>query len=288
MLFVVDNSLSMDDDQARLAAAFPSFVEGLREQLEGVDTHLMVVDTDGDTGRGVAECAQRCEWAEDFEAPEGCEGEECMPLPLCPGFDCISPAVAAPCDRRLGAGSTLAFGLDAPNQRCVFSGGRSWTTLDDPGLESSFTCAASVGTAGSGNEQVLGSVLAALAEEGAGPAGCNEGFFRPDALLVVVILSDASAVNGSEEAEAAEVDRFVEELNAIKCNDPAALVMLGLVGDGDTEGGVCTDVRDASTWLRDVVDAFGDRGLLGSICEPDYAPLLRQAVGLIDARCDLI
>ncbi|MEM1413931.1 MAG: hypothetical protein AAGH15_03485 [Myxococcota bacterium] len=291
LLFVVDNSLSMAPKQASLTRAFPAFAEDLRRELAGVDTHVMVVDTDGDTGRGLSECLQRCEINATFEPPPGCDVEpfeECFPPELCAGFDCETPPITERCDRLLGAGVTFSAGLDAPNVRCTYATGRRWTTLEDPNLVDALSCAATVGSSGSGNEAVLGAMVEAFAEGGEGPGGCNEGFFRPDALLVVVLLSDASAANGSMEAMIGDADAFRRELQALKCNDPNAIVVLGLVGDGDLPGGLCEDGLDASPLLRELVEGFEDRGFLGSICEEDYAPFLRDAVGLIDRTCDLI
>ncbi len=46
-LFVVDNSASMEDDQANLIDAFPGFIEGIQNTLESVDgVHVGVVTTD--------------------------------------------------------------------------------------------------------------------------------------------------------------------------------------------------------------------------------------------------
>jgi len=50
-LFVVDNSGSMEDDQANLIANFPNFITGIQSTLENVDEyHVGVVTTDAYTG----------------------------------------------------------------------------------------------------------------------------------------------------------------------------------------------------------------------------------------------
>jgi hypothetical protein len=38
--------------------------------------------------------------------------------------------------------------------------------------------------------------------------------------------------------------------------------------------------------MEEVVGLFGERGVIGSICEPDYGPFFQEAVGIIDAACD--
>src|SRR5690606_16959134 len=49
-LFVVDNSRSMQQEQASLARSFPGFIEVVRERLRTADHHVMVVDTDASGG----------------------------------------------------------------------------------------------------------------------------------------------------------------------------------------------------------------------------------------------
>jgi hypothetical protein len=38
--------------------------------------------------------------------------------------------------------------------------------------------------------------------------------------------------------------------------------------------------------LRHFVSLFGDRGVVGSICEADFTPFFVDAVSTIDATCD--
>jgi hypothetical protein len=60
---------------------------------------------------------------------------------------------------------------------------------DDPPIWADFGCIASLGTGGCGFEQQLESTLVALTAQ-AGPGGPNEGFLRPDSLLVIVYITD--------------------------------------------------------------------------------------------------
>lgn len=46
-LFIIDNSESMVDEQAALAASFDGFIDAIVETLDVEDYHVMVVDTDG-------------------------------------------------------------------------------------------------------------------------------------------------------------------------------------------------------------------------------------------------
>jgi hypothetical protein len=47
-LFVIDNSDSMDDEQANLARSFTGFIGVMRQVLDATDFHIMVVATGGD------------------------------------------------------------------------------------------------------------------------------------------------------------------------------------------------------------------------------------------------
>lgn len=87
----------------------------------------------------------------------------------------------------LGALVTQTGGMDSSMATCDFAapGKRYMDELDN--AAAGFACAGLPGTAGSGNERPAEAIAAALSPA-MGP--CNEGFLRPDALLVVVVLTD--------------------------------------------------------------------------------------------------
>ncbi|MCA9712609.1 MAG: hypothetical protein KDK70_42670, partial [Myxococcales bacterium] len=62
------------------------------------------------------------------------------------------------------------------------------TEQDD--LASTFSCAAQVGTGGSGVERPMDAMRAAIGPGLGMPGACNEQFLRPEALLVIVIVTD--------------------------------------------------------------------------------------------------
>ena len=87
--------------------------------------------------------------------------------------------------------------------------------------------------------------------------------------------------------------RGYNELAAIKNYDPDALVVLGLLGDTNDPGGLCQpydegtgDGAEHATRLREFVGNFGAKGLVGSVCAPDYNSFFDEAVALIDTTCD--
>jgi len=152
LLFVIDDSGSMAEEQASLTANFQTFINVL-ETLEGglPDVHIGVVSSD--LGAGPYAIA-------------GCQGDGDG------GALRVGDASCAP----VGAG----FLSDVSDG----AGGR---IRNYPGtLAEAFACNASLGTTGCGFEQHLESMRRAL--DGSSPG--NAGFLRDDAYLAVVFIAD--------------------------------------------------------------------------------------------------
>jgi hypothetical protein len=250
-LFVIDNSLSMEREQANLTRSFPGFLAVIARQLRAFDYHVMVVDTDAMTpGEVVAAEKHKPSTPEEV------------------------------CDGTLGAGRRAQHGGDD----CALSGGARFMGADQPELGATFTCLARVGTAGSSYEQPVGALLGATSAALEEPGGCNESFLREDAVLVATLLTDEddSASDGTPED-------WRERLLQVKHGDESALVLLGLVADDNRPqalpGGPCTDLGPGGApRLQAFVEGFSF-GSLGAICADDYAPFFEQAVGVIGDAC---
>ena len=271
-LFVIDNSASMENDQRILAENFPQFMETIQATLSAQDYHIMVVDSDS---------------AHQYDGSSGCENlcDEPASPNYCRGYSCGDYLELGPCDMTLGAGITHPIAPAASNQFCDFEGGNRYLMNGDPRLTEAFACAAQVGASGNGNEAPIGAMLAAVSPEMNAHRACNEGFLRPDAILVVVILSDATG-QYSVEQRGGDPAAWRQALLDAKCGREEGIVVLGLLGDSDLRDGECEDPIEASPRLRQFVELFGDRGFLGSICEPDYGPFFSDAVNIIDTACD--
>lgn len=151
LLFVIDNSGSMADEQAKLIANFPGFAAEIQSALVDVDSyHVGVVVTDN------------------------------FGLPFLDGVNSDAPE----CRVRGGLVTSNVNGTCAP----YAEGSRFMTQADD--LDAKFACAANVGDTGSGYEEVAGAMLAAISPALNAPGACNAGFIRDDALLVIVMISD--------------------------------------------------------------------------------------------------
>ncbi len=277
LVFVVDNSASMYDEQQSLLASFPSFIDEIGQVLEGNDYQVMVIDTDIGQWSGCYEsiynsfdCGLWC----PANCPDGCDCE-------CNSEPC-APFSAQPCDALLGAGRiTSANGMS-----CGLPG-RRYLVPQDPDPQGSFTCMASVGIVGASNERPMQALAQALGELSE-PGGCNDGFLRDDALLIVTVVSDEDDVLAS----LGDPAEWKAALVQAKGGYETSVVALGLLGDADVPGGVCspfdpTDNSGASPAprLRAWAESF-PFGFWASVCEPDYVPFFRDAIGTIDTACE--
>lgn len=198
LLFVVDNSGSMAQEQANLTRNFGTLSRFLFDELgASSDFRIAVVSTD------LRDPRHRGRFVDGPDPSSGLGGTV--------GTACNPTVEAAPCesllvdperDRRWLFGDVLRSG---PESR----GGNIGTTRED--LERRFQCLASLGTRGDGFEKGLEAMRLALSCDGPNAdrfgACCLDGeydrncasrlaegeepaFLRPDALLVTVFLSD--------------------------------------------------------------------------------------------------
>jgi hypothetical protein len=260
-LFLIDSSGSMEDEQGALLASFPGFISAIEDTLQIDDFHVMVIDAGLTAGGG--------------------------------------------CDGTLGAGRTTS----AAGQDCQLVGGQRYATQDQPDLVQAFSCMGSRGFAGSGDERTMDSLLQSVTSL-TGPGGCNDGFLREDAILVVTIITDEED-SGSDSIASPPLDgscvpadsdpnssgspaTWRDAIVAAKAGDPAAMVVLSLLGDCDI-GGSCLGIAvnplgtsftgaEPAPRLRAFTEAF-DHGSVGPVCAPDYAPFFADAVSVIDSAC---
>ncbi|HFE45285.1 MAG TPA: hypothetical protein ENJ18_07285 [Nannocystis exedens] len=252
-LFVIDNSVSMQGEQAALKAAFPAFIETIQQTLPTSDYHIMVADTDAEG---------RC-------SPETCTHSTCK---AAKSYACQD--IFVECDTIRGAGVNHPAGEAASNMPCEFFGGNRYLLSDDPKLVDNFSCAASVGLAGHPKERPMDGIVEALSPALNDAGGCNEGFLRDDAILVVTFLSDDPKVE--------DVNTAVETYDAVvaaKGGDEDRIVMLGLIPQPDMGCG-----NGGAHW-SEMVGFFGERGIEGAICSEDYNAFFQDAVSTILDTC---
>jgi hypothetical protein len=262
-LFVIDSSGSMADNQANLVASFPGLVQAMMQNVPADDWHVMVIDTDGQWSG--TDCANAC-----------------MSLGSCPGvpeFPCDTPPPSF-CDISLGAGSIAPWGEAASNQDCALTGGERYIQKAEPDLLDAFSCVAKVGADGSDFERPMDAMVHAIGPEQNEPGGCNQGFVRDDAILVVTIITDETDVHSPGDPA-----DWADALIDAKLGNPDAIVVLGILPDGDLQPPVCAGEPVAAGAMSELLELFDASGR-ASVCEPDYSPFFVDAVGLISETCD--
>jgi hypothetical protein len=263
-LFVIDNSGSMGDNQDSLITSFPGFITSIQQTLEDAqDYHIMVVDTDQQWG---GECALLC----------GAFFGTCPDIPQYP----CEGGPPSTCDHTLGAGVNYTMASDAPNVPCEFSTGARYMDSTEPDLHAAFQCAAKVGSDGDGSEKQMSAMVSALADDLAQPGGCNEGFIREDAILVITVITDEEDASSTGLPEG-----WFANVVASKKGDETAIVMLGLINDTDAAAPLCPAESQDPVKIRTFMDMFPNV-IRGSVCEPSYNQFFQDAVDLIDTTCE--
>ena len=260
-LFVISAASTMQAYQEQLIESFPGFIAAIEAQVPDFDVHILVGNLD--TVWGIPDCS-------------ACSSD-CDPQ----GNPPFCGAAVQPCDEQLGAGVTFPRGNGASNRRCVLTNGTSYITRDEPELADAFACMAQVGL--SGSDVTAEAMLAGLRPELNGPGGCNDGFLREDALLVVTIIND-----GYDVASAGTVDSWIEALRAAKHHDDDAFAVLVLTTDVDVgpwELCLPGEYSPNKNPLRLLASGV-KHGLIASICEKTYAPFFADAVDSIVLLCE--
>ena len=207
LIFLIDTSPSMADEQVILQANFPGLVRVLRDISGGLpNLHMGTITPDlgtypynlpgcerpgGDRGRYMKGPSNTCSnpvgqtYVVDVE-PRGCTISKDIVVgqtTTCPNHDCTQ----ANCDVAAFAGldgvatepAGLQFAVDEHGcPRCRNYSGQS--------LEQVFSCMATLGTSGCGLEQQLEAVKLAVTDR----TDDNAGFLRSSAYLAVFIISD--------------------------------------------------------------------------------------------------
>jgi len=262
-LFVVSAAGTMKSHQQQLLDSFPGFMAAIEAQLPDFDVHIISADADA------IWLLDDCKY---------CDGEYCDPLGTPPGCG----AVLDQCDKKImGAGVTFPAGESASNRRCELVGGKRYIIDGEPNLTEAFTCIAQVGIDGAGI--TAEAMVQALSPELNGPKGCNKGFLRDDALLVVTLIQDTY-----DQDSAGSVDSWIEALRTAKNGDDDAYAVLVLTTDVDAgQWELCWPgiFNPNKNRLRLLVEGV-KHGFIGSICEKTYDLFLAEAVSAVVDLCD--
>lgn len=266
-LFVIDNSGSMGDIQKSIAASVPDFIKTVQEGIPDLESyHIGVISTD-----------------EGFfnSTPDN---DKCKTLG---GLTIHTTDLA-----RRPASVTCT----------PYANGKNFMVNEDD-LKDKFKCASELGANGNGNERPMDAMLASLGDDLTKKGGCNEGFFRDDAILVVVLITDEEddpriADNGNPGGSKGDPDDWYKALRAFKQDRPEYLVMLSMVGipepnqcdetfqPGSSDDGKGPKTAEIGERLIAFTKKFGKYGVVGDVCADNFDPFFRDALSALTLACE--
>lgn len=278
ILFVVDDSGSMAEEQRNLASNFPMFVNILNAyetaSARNLDYRLAVTTTSMDYVLNLT-----------YLVNGSAQRQEVVP---------VNPQ----------------NGSFVSSASCGVS---SWINSTDSDVASKFACVADVGVEGGGFEMPLLAVERAVAADGPNP-----GFLRDDALLAVVILTDeddcsvhrtTASLDVGEVASGCSNEACIEreirsrlDAWAGDCQGRSDSVQSFIASIDTAAGGrerwagaVIAGPNDCTSAfgeaadgrrLREFVSESGDNVVFSSICEGDLAGALGTALDTFTAACE--
>ncbi|MCP4675078.1 MAG: hypothetical protein GY854_06155 [Deltaproteobacteria bacterium] len=264
ILFIIDNSGSMIEEQQNLSKNFPEFVEVLDDYFSGASAQLSY--RVGVTTAGVVR---------NFK------------LQALPGV--TTPMISG------GANGKLVG-----QEKCNL-GAHPWADGPAADVETKFSCMADVGSGGLGFEMPLAALELAIGKH-LELGGANEGFYRKDedSLLVVVIITDeddCSVVEGGlvkgNSADSTCVEQgspgmyVVEDTKDLldqTAGGSGRYVVVAIAGKTacNSQFGTATNAPR----LARLTDMCAEYGVMGDICSGDLWESLAEALAVMQKACD--
>lgn len=179
-----------------------------------------------------------------------------------------------PCDNLLGALSSN----NASGNSCALSGGSYATEEDD--LMSAILCLLNPGTDGFGNERLAEAMLAATSPQLNAPGACNDGFFRPEAPLLIVVVSSVE-----DDSSTGQPTDWFTELVQVNESDASRIASIGIIGPITDQGGC--DAEASPRLHAFLAEHNVDNQASANICDVDTMDLKDGAERMIEAVCPL-
>lgn len=273
-LFVIDNSGSMRDEQINLANSVPKFIQTIQSEIKNLESfHVGVISTDRDMFGSQGGANQKCAKLGGLKVERPRNKD-----------DKVEPGGKA--------GMNVACG--------PYANGLSFMTRKDD-LEKTFDCAARLGTSGDGDERPMDALFASMGSELTQKGACNEGFFRKDAILVVVLITDEEddqrkGPMGDTGSKGDPVS-WHDELMKFKGDRPEYVVVLSLIGHKEPNECATTiptgeadkmgvDGAEISPRLKAFTELFKKRGSVYDVCAKDYSQSFSKAVDILGSACE--
>jgi hypothetical protein len=272
ILFVIDDGGGILEPQSKIESAQDaqdvrestnSFIAAMQDQVADYDLQVMVVK--GDRLWGGTNSSDCCVDAKPCD--------ELGPYPCGPMPDSYTA-----CDSTLGAGVRYPAGFMASNRDCELAGGHRYITAAQDDFATTFDCIINVGRTG-GVQRYLAAMVKAVGPTLNAEGGCNAGFVRPDAMLVVVIIADTM-----DDLSPGTPEGLAASLVAAKAGYADGVVVVGVLSSVGYPGQeYCGDaLYDKS---RQFVEGTPHH-VLGSYCAPDMGAFLSEALGVIQTACE--
>jgi len=259
-LFVVSRAYDTAPVQDKLVAAAPDFIATIQDQFDEFDLHIMVVDSD-----------------EDWWVLQ-CEEMACGSCDIDPNYPCGH--IPTKCDDTLGAGTVFPVGPGTSDMPCEL-GEHRYITKDTPDIPGAFECIARVGAVGP--NRMGDALVAAISPQfnAFDPVpGCNAGFLRDDALLVLTMIGPEDDPGGGNSKDGPWQDWRQAVVDA-KHGDLDAIVALGIVsGEG------CELDQDPKRRLCNLIPSF-PRSILEPLALADYSEAFDKAAVLALDACSV-
>jgi hypothetical protein len=280
-LFVVSRDANMSGRQEQLALAVPTFISTIESKFADFDYHIMVVDGDDEWGNSV--CTENCPDLSACKVGQDCcswylEEYDGMPCCIVQDYPCEYAANLPTCELAFGAGTVYPAGREASNKLCPIDGGHRYLVKDQTDLPKAFACIAKVGASG---DNKLGQALTAAMQPAINDfGGCNEGFLREDALLMVTFIQTNPDEPGWDGSEGTPAEWYQAVLDA-KRGDAESVVMFNIGGcNCGPHEGECHP-KDRLCTLTTMFPYHHQESALAS----DYGPAFNKAVGLVETAC---
>ncbi|MCH9684479.1 MAG: hypothetical protein K0V04_23795 [Deltaproteobacteria bacterium] len=166
-------------------------------------------------------------------------------------------------------------GSNSSNTQCgPYADGFNFMTEADD-LATSFTCAAQVGTSGSGAERQMQATVEAVQRVQGGVGQCNEAYLDEDSLLIIVIITDESDSDSNGNPQ-----QWFDDVVAARSGIEENVVVVSLINPGDNSCG-----SDTADGISAFTGMFTN-GFEAPVCIADYGPAFQQAIDLIEDACN--
>lgn len=257
LLFVIDDSGSMSDQQNKLTDAFPSFMETIHEQLvqmKGVDYRVGVLST-------------------DMAGPD-----------LCIFISC-------------GQGHRGRLQHTADRLDCNQVPDGKWIDVGPVDIVSEqFRCIASM-DGGEFSEMPLEALRAGLFDRVEDPEAYNSGFLREDALLVLVLITDEddqSVMNVPDTwdlfqgpGKPTPVIEYQQLFVDLKGGDKERFVAVALSGPKSDNCGPQDDpLAVKAPRIHQFLELNSPNSYWGNLCDQDFTTPLAEALEVIKSSCE--